>query len=97
MIRGTMLTVDDPENPDRSGDAQGMDDIINGRAFGKSGNLFIGAELAQGCKKPDRNVHGNSIPDFPWLMECIPAAMEGQPRGVAPTSPTQWIFIMFVL
>jgi hypothetical protein len=41
--------------------------------------------LTQRCKKPDRNVHGNSIPDFPALTKCIPAAMEGQPRGVAPT------------
>ena len=35
MIRGTMLAVDDPEDPDRSGEAQGMYYIINGRAFGK--------------------------------------------------------------
>lgn len=69
MIRGTMLSVDDPEKPDRSREVKRTHYVIDGRAFGKRGNLFIGAKLTQGCKKPDRNVHGNSIPDIPALLD----------------------------
>jgi hypothetical protein len=57
MIRRTMLTIDNPEDPDRSGDVQGLYDVINGRAFRKSGDLFIRAELAERCKKSDGDVH----------------------------------------
>ena len=52
-----MLPVYDPEKPNRPGEAQGTYDVINGRAFGECGHLFIRAELSQHRKKPDRNVH----------------------------------------
>ena len=57
IICETMFTVDDLEEPDRSGDVQGTYDVIDGRAFREYGRLFIGAELAQRRKEPDRDVH----------------------------------------
>jgi hypothetical protein len=80
MVRGAMLTVDDPEKSDRCGDLHGTYNVINGRTVGKCGNLFIGAELTKRCKKFYFHVHNNSIPDFLIQMESLDLQFPGSCR-----------------
>ncbi len=50
MVKGSMLAVDDPEEPDRYGNPEDMNDVINRCLGGQFEHLLIGAEGPQGCE-----------------------------------------------
>ena len=64
MVCGPVLAVDDPEQPDRAGNPQRSNDIIDRRAIGKFDHLLVRAEGTQGREQFDLHFHTEIIPDI---------------------------------